>query len=177
VSFIHFAKGLRITIDYKACTGCRICEVFCSLKKEKIINPEISRIKIYTFFPEISIPAICHICDDPKPCIISCPQKPPAIYVSEKTGALKVDEKKCNGCGKCVRSCPAKAIRLDPIKKYAIVCDLCDLDPACIGYCSALRLALAVHPGRSFSKPPHLIARELQSNIFFTTTVSKDDKG
>jgi Fe-S-cluster-containing dehydrogenase component len=167
-----FSKGLHLVVDYRVCTGCRMCEVACSIKKERTINPDLSRIKIYPFHPEINIPVFCHLCDDPKPCVSACPQTPPALFVNEKSGALKVDREKCLGmdkCGKCAKSCPAKAIRFHPKGKYAIVCDLCDLNPACVGFCSALGFASGVHPGLSFARPPELIADQLRKSLYFHT--------
>ena len=146
----------------------------CSISKEGVINPEVSRIRVYSFPPEIEIPVFCHVCDDPKPCVAACPQKPPAIFVDEKTGVLKVDEERCLGfeCAKCAKACPAKAIRFHPQKNYALVCDLCNLNPACIGFCSALSFASGTHPGQCFAKPPELIADQLKKSMYFTVKTS-----
>ena len=35
-----------ISINKETCTGCRICEIVCSLSHERVINPEKSRIYI-----------------------------------------------------------------------------------------------------------------------------------
>jgi Fe-S-cluster-containing hydrogenase component 2 len=147
-----------------------MCEVACSIKKERTINPEVSRIRVYPFHPEIEIPVFCNVCDDPKPCIAACPQSPPVISVNEKTMALKVDKEKCLGkdeCGRCAKACPAKAIRFHPQGKYALICDLCDLNPACVGFCSALSFASETHPGQSYAKPPELVAEQLRKSIYY----------
>lgn len=165
-------KGKRIIVDPKVCTGCRMCEVACSIKKERVINPEVSRIKVHPFHPDTEIPVVCYLCDDPKPCIAACPQSPPVISVNDKTMALKVDKKRCLGedeCGKCAKSCPAKAIHFHPKENYALICDLCDLKPACVGFCSALTFTSGTHPGQSFAKPPRLIAEQLRKSIYYYT--------
>ena len=37
-----------ISLDLEKCTGCRVCELACSLHNEKQCNPEKSRIRIRT---------------------------------------------------------------------------------------------------------------------------------
>ena len=57
-------KGF-IEINYELCTGCRLCEIACSLEKESGVTPEISRIKVYQFWPgPVDVPAICRLCSD-----------------------------------------------------------------------------------------------------------------
>ncbi len=46
-----------------------------------------------------------------------------------------IDEKKCNGCGNCIPSCPEGAIRIIDNKAYLISDLFCDGLGACIGYC------------------------------------------
>lgn len=59
------------------------------------------------------MPAIINykICDNAKECsgIEVCPTK--AIFYDEKK-RLIIDEKKCINCGKCIKTCPAQAIKM-----------------------------------------------------------------
>ena len=61
-------------VDTTKCTGCQICEVACSLEKEGICNPKLSRIKILrqdmlgVYLPVISID--CDLCGK---CVTLCP--------------------------------------------------------------------------------------------------------
>ena len=39
----------KINIDYKKCTGCRMCEQICVFSREKKFNPRKARIKVFPF--------------------------------------------------------------------------------------------------------------------------------
>ncbi|MFH0897524.1 MAG: hypothetical protein V1850_05715 [Candidatus Bathyarchaeota archaeon] len=55
--------------DLTKCTGCKVCEMACSLEKEKVCNPHQSRIRILkqdtlgVFLPVIS--PDCDLCGGP----------------------------------------------------------------------------------------------------------------
>ena len=52
-----------------------------------------------------------------------------------KRKIIRIDHKKCNGCGLCIPNCPEGAIQLID-KKARLISDLfCDGLGACIGYC------------------------------------------
>ena len=126
-------------INYQLCKGCRRCEIACSVKKGGTINPAVSRIRVYQFYPgPIDVPIVCRLCST-RPCMAACPPRVQAIFVDEKTGATKVDSLKCLGikCSLCMRACPHWAITFHPKVKEALVCDLCDGDPECLKACPA----------------------------------------
>ena len=118
----------------EACTGCRICEMVCSLHHEKTgINPKRSMIRILDVSEKgIYIPTICRLCKN-APCVEACPSI--ALSQDTRTGVIHVDEEKCNGCGLCMEACKFGAISLHPEKDIAVVCDLCDGEPKCVKYC------------------------------------------
>ena len=74
-----------VTADYRLCSGCRICEVACSVKNFGEFNPELSRIRIYDFYAGLlQIPSICWGCQWrggeeggglDAPCVKACPTK------------------------------------------------------------------------------------------------------
>jgi len=119
--------------DPHKCSGCKLCEVACSLTHEGAIWPEASRIKVFEPFPGIDIPHLCSQCPT-YPCIKSC--KVNALKVDPKTGAVLVDEDKCTGCGDCFKACPGGVPRLHPSKRKVIICDLCGGDPECVKVCN-----------------------------------------
>jgi len=121
-----------IAADLEKCTGCGVCELVCALKREKVYNPQRSRIKILRLYRLVNMSTVCRLCKNP-PCIIACPID--CLIQSEKTGVIMVDEDKCDGCGWCIKACPYGAIVLNPEKETIMICDLCDGEPPCVEWC------------------------------------------
>ena len=131
-----------ISLDLEKCTGCRACELACSLNNEKQCNPEKARIRairteddgrIYT------IPIICQQCEQ-APCQRFCPSK--ALYRNPDTGAIVVDENTCIGCKRCVFVCPFGVPFIDESRCVSVNCNSCDGSPKFVEICpnDALRL-------------------------------------
>jgi len=53
-----------IVRDYESCTGCRRCELACSLHHEGWFWPEASRVRVFMPFPGVEVPHLCAQCDD-----------------------------------------------------------------------------------------------------------------
>jgi len=125
------AKVLKI--DYQKCTGCRLCELVCSVVHDGVSNPARSRIKVMKWESEgLYIPMSCQQCED-APCMIACPVK--AISRDEAMNRVMVDYDICIGCRTCVSVCPFGAMNFNVIDKKVIKCDLCDDDPQCVRFC------------------------------------------
>jgi Fe-S-cluster-containing hydrogenase component 2 len=115
------------------CTGCRDCEIVCTIKHEKVINPERARIRVIRdVFEGLELPVVCMQCID-APCVEAC--RVDAIYEDER-GAKIIDYEKCIGCRRCIIACPLGAAFLDPVTKKPVKCDLCNGDPVCVKFCS-----------------------------------------
>lgn len=126
------------------CTGCRICELVCSLGKMGNLSPAYSRIKIVEVTPRgPNLPIYCRHCTDP-PCLEACPV-PEAMFLDEGTGAAVIKDQSCIGCLACVEACPFGAIQVSS-KGEVLKCDLCAGDPLCVKYC----------PTRPANSLPHL---------------------
>lgn len=115
------------------CTGCKTCEMACSLSQTGICNPAGSRRRTIHFDEDIlDIPMQCQQCDVAA-CMNICPTG--AITLEEATGAKIIQYTKCIGCKMCMLACPFGAISVDPIAKKVIKCDLCGGDPTCAKFC------------------------------------------
>ncbi|UCF97400.1 MAG: 4Fe-4S dicluster domain-containing protein [Spirochaetaceae bacterium] len=124
-----------LMVDDDLCTGCRICELWCSLEHGGVINTTKSRIRVRRDHRTLSNQAVvCLQCSD-RFCIDACPPKTLALSLDEGTGAVLVDWEKCTGCKKCVEACPYDGIHLLAEEKKVILCDLCAGDPECVKRC------------------------------------------
>jgi len=122
-----------IARDYVKCSGCRRCEIVCSLSHEGKIWPEASRVRVFMLVPGIEVPHLCTQCHDYL-CVDSCPVD--ALSVSKETEAVLVDKEKCTACGKCIEACPGKVPFIHPSENYAVICDLCGGEPKCVKACT-----------------------------------------
>ena len=122
-----------ILVDPEKCTGCRNCELVCSVKHNGVSNPSLARIHIVKWeYLGVYIPMSCQQCED-APCMTVCPVK--AITRDETLDYVKVDYDVCIGCRMCVAVCPFGAMNFNIIDKRVSKCDLCDGDPQCVKFC------------------------------------------
>lgn len=140
-----------IISDIEACTGCRMCELVCSLKNEKTgINPEKSNIRIIDDNQKgIYTPASCQFCNEAK-CIEACPSS--AIAYDSLAGVICIDREKCTGCGICADSCDYDVIFVNEKENTAVACDLCGGDPQCVKYCMPKALEFLKQDEFKFNK-------------------------
>lgn len=143
-----------IIVDATKCTGCRTCELVCSVKKEGMANPSRARITVIRFEDIVfEVPMLCQQCAD-APCLAVCPVK--AISRDKDTGVIHVDHDRCIGCKSCMAICPFGAMGFDPRDKRMFKCDQCDGDPTCVKFCEpqALRYVdvLSVRARKSWDR-------------------------
>jgi len=127
-----------LMIDHERCTGCRLCELVCSVWHDGVSNPARSRIRVVKWESEgIYVPVSCQQCDD-APCINVCPSK--ALARDQETHAVVVDYRLCIGCRSCVAVCPFGAISYNAMDGKIIKCDLCGGEPQCVRFCDVKAL-------------------------------------
>ncbi|MBI4286713.1 MAG: 4Fe-4S dicluster domain-containing protein [Chloroflexi bacterium] len=130
-------------VDRERCSGCRICEIYCSFVKTKTCNPARSRIGVIQWEEEgLSAPVVCHQCEK-APCLLECPVK--AISKDQASGLVSIDQNVCIGCRECLTACPFGAISVDPVDNKVFKCDLCGGEPWCARVCptGAIRFSMA----------------------------------
>lgn len=162
-------SSIWIVRDYEKCSGCRRCELACSLFHEGWMWPEASRVRVFMPFPGLEVPHLCAQCDD-YPCVYSCPED--ALSV-DSTTAVIVDREKCTGCGICVKACPGTVPYLHPEDRKATICDLCGGEPRCAEVCveagyNALRVVReGMNANRKlYSLNPVEVARKIAIKLF-----------
>jgi Fe-S-cluster-containing hydrogenase component 2 len=124
-----------LLINPQKCTGCRTCELICSLEHDGEFNPSLSRVTMVNFPEEIlTIPVTCLHCQEPV-CKEVCPSG--AIEKDDKTGAILINDEECIGCNMCLMVCPIGAISTVSHKTLAshAKCDLCGGEPECVEFC------------------------------------------
>lgn len=122
-----------LVVDATKCTGCRICEMVCSVKKEGVINPSRARIQVIKWEPiSFDMPMVCPQCQD-APCAAVCPVN--ALSRDTASGIVNLSQDLCIGCKACVAVCPFGAIGIDTKADKVIKCDLCQGDPTCVKFC------------------------------------------
>ena len=151
--------------NYENCSGCRRCEIVCSLYHEGKIWPEASRIRVFMLVPGVEIPHLCFQCED-YPCVEACSVE--ALSVNRQTGAVSIDVSKCTACGLCVKACPGNVPHLHPERNYIVICDLCDGKPKCVKACQEGRwnaLRFISREKEVFSKALAKTPRELTNEV------------
>ncbi|OPX90576.1 MAG: Anaerobic dimethyl sulfoxide reductase chain B [Pelotomaculum sp. PtaB.Bin104] len=122
-----------LTVDANKCTGCRTCEMVCSLHHEKKCSPILSRTRVVKFEAlGLNFPIVCTHCSKPK-CMVACSHD--AMRVDSETGAVLIDEALCTGCRSCLAACPRSQVGFHPDKGVAFKCDLCEGNPQCARFC------------------------------------------
>jgi Fe-S-cluster-containing hydrogenase component 2 len=170
------SEPIWIARDYLKCSGCRKCEIACSLFHEQRIWPEASRIRVFMLVPGGEVPHFCAQCDN-APCEETCPTD--AVSRNKETGAILIDREKCTGCGLCIDACPGRIPHMHPKEKYVVICDLCGGEPQCVKVCkeggwNVLRVIVkSSERFRSFNRAYKLyartpldITRELAVNLY-----------
>jgi Fe-S-cluster-containing hydrogenase component 2 len=158
-----------IARDFSKCSGCRKCEIACSLSHENKLWPEASRVRVFMLVPGAEFPHLCTQCED-YPCVEACPFK--ALRVDEKTAAVVVDNEKCTGCGTCIEACPGRIPHVHPQTKKILICDLCEGDPKCAKVCQEggwgclKTVEREDHAYKLYARTPEETARNLAVKLY-----------
>jgi Fe-S-cluster-containing hydrogenase component 2 len=129
-----------------SCTGCRLCQIACSLKKENRIWPGVSRISVRQWYPGVEFPVACYQCGAEAKCAEACPTAALTVDTSKGLNTIAVDTKKCtrtaknSDCTLCLDKCPGLIVEFHPKTREPLFCDLCGGEPECVKVCPSQTL-------------------------------------
>lgn len=158
-----------IHCEIKACVGCRMCEVACSIAHFGAVSPALARIRVAKLEDTgIEMAVACLSCRE-RPCL-ECPS---GALSAAPNGSILVDADSCTACRICVDACPVGAIGFH--EDRPLICDLCGGAPACVASCPSGALtcpedfrdvALAAYPttpGNPSEKRAHYVLEQGRS--------------
>jgi carbon-monoxide dehydrogenase iron sulfur subunit len=128
-------------MDPEKCTGCRLCELSCSLTRYGAFNRELSAIRVESNEDlSLHVPVSCMQCRE-APCIRACVAG--ALRRDSGTGAVLVDADRCILCKACAVACPFGCVSLVRWKDDPRIgiCDLCSGEPQCVSVCRSQAIA------------------------------------
>ena len=122
-----------LVINHEKCTGCRLCELVCSVYHTGASNPSRSRIRVIKWEDVgLYLPLSCQNCEVPH-CTEVCPTK--ACHKDPDRHMVIIDKDKCIGCKTCILACPFGAPAFDIAERVTVKCDYCDGEPQCVRFC------------------------------------------
>jgi len=157
------SEPYAVLVDVSKCTGCRGCQVACkqwndlpagrsvqtgTYQNPKDLNPTTWNLILFNedFIERDGEKQVrsffrlhkCMHCTKPV-CLDVCPSQ--AIYRDEETGAVVIDQEKCDGVGVCGEACPWDIPQLDVLNRKSTKCNFCIerikdyKKPACVNTC------------------------------------------
>jgi Fe-S-cluster-containing hydrogenase component 2 len=128
---------MRLYVDNAKCSGCRACQVACSLNIFQENNPKKAALIVIPHFPTPGVYEV-KVCTQCGECAAVCPTG--AIKQNIK-GAYYVDFADCTLCGACEPVCPESVMFVQPkLANNAWKCDLCS---DCVSVCGMDALTIS----------------------------------
>lgn len=114
-------------LDLNRCTGCRACELACSIENSLGFGRSWRRVETFNpqrdpRAPHHHLSIGCNHCEN-APCLAACPAQ--AIRRDEESGLVTLNAEQCLGCGYCAWVCPFEAPVYDEAAGVMGKCTLC----------------------------------------------------
>ncbi|MGE5593946.1 MAG: 4Fe-4S dicluster domain-containing protein [Betaproteobacteria bacterium] len=114
-------------LDLDRCTGCRLCQLVCSVVNFGENNPKKAGIRVVSkLFTDGRYDVI--VCDQCGACVDVCP----VGAINMEDGVVRIDPDSCTNCGVCMEACPKGALFSHPEVAHPIKCIAC---AECAKYC------------------------------------------
>jgi Fe-S-cluster-containing hydrogenase component 2 len=127
---------MHLRAESSKCTGCRLCQLACSLANFHENNPKKSCLAIDPRFPAPGVFEVrtCTQCGE---CADVCPER---CIVQNEKGAYYIKAEECSGCLDCVEVCPEGVVFTHADQTAPFQCILCG---ECVHFCpyGALQIA------------------------------------
>ncbi len=152
-----------LVINSEKCTGCKKCELVCSVFHTGTSDPARSRIRVLKWdHVGFYLPVSCQNCDHAS-CAEVCPSG--ACKKDPVLGVTVINPRVCIGCKSCVLACPFGVPVFDRVEGISIKCDYCGGDPKCVPACKAGALSFMEPPDISVSRRDELSRRLIAGQI------------
>jgi len=117
-------------LETERCVGCQSCMFACSRRQEVAgLTKSCIGVRSIGGMERGFTVIVCRACDNP-PCARVCPTD--ALLLREG-GGVRLDMKKCIGCGHCREACLIGAIHWDDTTNKPMICIHCGY---CVEFCS-----------------------------------------
>lgn len=152
-----------LLIDPALCTGCRMCEMACSIHHDQMaLATDSLRIRVAYPSDESYLPLMCLHCIEAH-CMASCPFD--ALVWAGPNGVIEVVDENCTGCMLCIKACPYGGIHYVEEKQTVVKCNLCGGSPACALYCPTQAITFAPLDSQTWQRMKQTAADNIWSLI------------